>query len=128
MHGFRVSFLIATGAVAGGLALALFLPRGRPAAKPQLRASSEEDAVLQRVTEALAAFHGRIVGASGAPVARAKVTLIDRHGRQAGSAHTDESGRYAVRSPRAAPTSWPRPPRATRRWPPRPRTTGARAR
>ncbi|GHB37526.1 MFS transporter [Streptomyces xanthochromogenes] len=100
MHGFRVSFLIATAAVAGGLALAVFLPKGRPAAKPQLRASSEEDAALERATEALAAFHGRVVGASGAPVARAKVTLIDRHGRQAGSAHTDESGRYAVPVPR----------------------------
>ncbi|MET8878568.1 MFS transporter [Nocardia sp. NPDC004604] len=30
MHGFRLSFLIATGAVAIGLLIALFLPRARP--------------------------------------------------------------------------------------------------
>ncbi|KOU35109.1 MFS transporter [Streptomyces sp. WM6378] len=100
MHGFRVSFLIATAAVAGGLLLAVFLPKGRPATKPQLRASSEEDAVLEHATEVLAAFHGRVVAASGAPVPHAKVTLIDHAGRQAGSAHTDETGRYAVPVPR----------------------------
>uniref|UniRef100_UPI0015F1119C MFS transporter n=1 Tax=Streptomyces sp. WELS2 TaxID=2749435 RepID=UPI0015F1119C len=45
MHGFRVSFLIATAAVAVGLLLALFLPKSpRPAQRhTQLRASSEED-------------------------------------------------------------------------------------
>src|SRR5690242_13384564 len=50
MHGFRVSFLIATAAVAVGLLLALFLPKaGRPAQEQhtRLRASSEEDAVLE---------------------------------------------------------------------------------
>ncbi|MFD9906946.1 MFS transporter [Streptomyces sp. NPDC059063] len=56
MEGFRASFLIATGAVALGLVLALFLPgRGKAAdrGKPQLRASSEEDAVLARAATAL---------------------------------------------------------------------------
>ncbi len=48
MHGFRVSFLIATAAVAVGLVLALFLPGRRPSAHLQLRASSEEDAHLVR--------------------------------------------------------------------------------
>ncbi|MGW2433057.1 MFS transporter, partial [Streptomyces sp. NPDC001640] len=38
LHGFHVSFLIATGAVAIGLVLALFLPK--PDRAPQLRASS----------------------------------------------------------------------------------------
>ncbi|MFE6284287.1 MFS transporter [Streptomyces sp. NPDC057877] len=52
MHGFRVSFAIATAAVAVGLLLAFFLPRTRPSAGPQLRASSEEDANLARATEA----------------------------------------------------------------------------
>ncbi|MDX3384445.1 MFS transporter [Streptomyces niveiscabiei] len=104
MHGFRVSFLIATAAVAVGLVLALFLP-GRPKAGGvqgvQLRASSEEDANLARAEEALRGFRGRVLSASGEPVARAKVTLIDRRGRQAGSAVSDEDGRYAVTVPGA---------------------------
>jgi len=42
MEGFRVSFLIATGAVLGGLLFAIFLPGRRPAPRLQLRASSED--------------------------------------------------------------------------------------
>jgi len=99
MTGFRTSFLIATGAVALGLVFALFLPSARRSVKTQLRASSEEDANLRAATEALAGFHGRVLSPSGAPVARAKVTLIDRRGRQAGSALTDEGGRYALSVP-----------------------------
>jgi hypothetical protein len=97
MHGFRVSFLIATGAVALGLLMALFLPK--PNKAPQLRASSEEEANLERAEEALRGFRGRVLDASGAPVARAKVTLIDRRGRQAGSAVADEDGVYALSVP-----------------------------
>ncbi|MFE6401471.1 MFS transporter [Streptomyces alboflavus] len=109
MEGFRASFLIATGAVAIGLLLALFLPgRGRaPAeAKPQLRASSEEDAAIEnaeRAVRALGGFQGRVLAASGAPVPRAKVTLIDQRGRQAGAALTDGEGRYALRVPGDGP-------------------------
>ncbi|MFC9929904.1 MFS transporter [Streptomyces sp. NPDC127190] len=102
MHGFRVSFLIATAAVAAGLVLALFLPKaGRPAPQehPQLRASSEEDAVLERAEEVLRGFRGRVLGADGVPVARAKVTLIDRRGRQAGATVSDEDGGYALAVP-----------------------------
>ncbi|MEU2714817.1 MFS transporter [Streptomyces sp. NPDC007205] len=103
MHGFRVSFLIATAAVAVGLVLALFLPKAvRPAQqpqRPQLRASSEEDAVLERVEEALRGFRGRVLGADGTPVARAKVTLIDRRGRQAGATVSAEDGSYALAVP-----------------------------
>ncbi|MGW5862474.1 MFS transporter [Streptomyces sp. NPDC055239] len=99
MTGFRTSFLIATGAVALGLVFALFLPSARRSVKTQLRASSEEDANLRAATEALAGFHGRVLSPSGAPVARAKVTLIDRRGRQAGSALTDEVGRYSLSVP-----------------------------
>lgn len=59
MHGFHVSFLIATGAVAVGLLLAIFLPKaGRPAQHTQLRATSEEDAVLERAEELLRASGG----------------------------------------------------------------------
>lgn len=93
MHGFRISFLIATGAVAVGLLLALFLPGRRPANKPQLRASSEEVAALG------SGFRGRVLGADGSPVARAKVTLIDRRGRQAGATLSGEDGSYALAVP-----------------------------
>ncbi|MER6009435.1 MFS transporter [Streptomyces bluensis] len=99
MHGFRVSFLIATAAVVLGLALALFLPGSRPASRPQLRASSEEDASLRRATEVLGGFRGRVLDAEGAPVARAKVTLIDPRGRRAGATVTAEDGSYALAVP-----------------------------
>ncbi|MGY1501291.1 MFS transporter [Streptomyces sp. QTS52] len=93
MHGFRVSFLIATGAVLVGLLLALFLPGRRPVNKPQLRASSEEVATLG------SGFRGRVLGADGSPVARAKVTLIDRRGRQAGATLSGDDGSYALAVP-----------------------------
>ncbi|MEV6589460.1 MFS transporter [Streptomyces acidicola] len=99
MHGFRISFLIATAAVVLGLALALFLPGSRPATRPQLRASSEEDAALRRATEVLGGFRGRVLDAEGTPVARAKVMLIDRHGRRAGATVTAEDGSYALAVP-----------------------------
>ncbi|MFG3263490.1 MFS transporter [Streptomyces bobili] len=99
MHGFRVSFLIATGAVAVGLLFALLLPRRTPAEMPQLRASSEEDANLARAEEVLRSFRGRVLDAGGAPVAHAKVTLIDRRGRQAGATLSEADGSYAVAVP-----------------------------
>ncbi|MFH8494888.1 MFS transporter [Streptomyces coeruleorubidus] len=99
MHGFRLSFLIATGAVAVGLLLALFLPGRRPSDKPQLRASSEEDAALERAEQVLRGFRGRVLAADGTPVARARVTLIDRRGRQAGATLSAEDGAYALTVP-----------------------------
>ncbi|ANP54722.1 MFS family permease [Streptomyces griseochromogenes] len=101
MRGFHVSFLIATAAVAVGLLLAVFLPKAsRPAEQhTQLRASSEEDAVLERAEEVLRGFRGRVLDAAGVPVARAKVTLIDRRGRQAGATVSGEDGSYAVAVP-----------------------------
>ncbi|GGW39485.1 MFS transporter [Streptomyces lucensis JCM 4490] len=101
MHGFRVSFLIATAAVAVGLLLAAFLPKApRPAEQhTRLRASSEEDANLQRAEQALRGFSGRVLDADGVPVARAKVTLIDRRGRQAGATVSAEDGTYALAVP-----------------------------
>ncbi|MFF2362609.1 MFS transporter [Streptomyces sp. NPDC058122] len=99
MRGFHVSFLIATGAVAVGLLMALFLPGRRPATEPSLVASSEEDAALERAHEVLGGFHGRVRDAEGGPVARAKVTLIDRRGRQAGATLSAEDGSYALAVP-----------------------------
>ncbi|MER5601807.1 MFS transporter [Streptomyces sp. NPDC002265] len=103
LHGFHVSFLIATGAVAVGLLLAVFLPGQRRSGTPQLRASSEEDANLERAEEVLRGFRGRVLDAGGSPVARAKVTLIDRRGRQAGATVSAEDGSYALAVPAEGP-------------------------
>ncbi|MGW5156952.1 MFS transporter [Nonomuraea wenchangensis] len=45
LHGFRVSFLVATGAMAIGLLAAFFLPGPRPPGRPRHRAGGEEGAV-----------------------------------------------------------------------------------
>ncbi|MEV7125666.1 MFS transporter [Streptomyces sp. NPDC093260] len=103
MHGFRVSFLIATAAVAVGLVLALCLPKPNRSTVPQLRASSEEDANLARAEEVLRGFRGRVLDAQGAPVARAKVTLIDHRGRQAGATLSAEDGSYVLVVPARGP-------------------------
>ncbi|WP_030266628.1 MFS transporter [Streptomyces violens] len=106
MQGFRISFLIATGAVALGLLLAVFLPRGRTMSTPQLVATSEEAAEPERDTRAVpagpgprAGFRGRVLDPAGVPVARARVALIDPRGRRAGTALTDHEGRYSVAVP-----------------------------
>ncbi|MBZ4015999.1 MFS transporter [Streptomyces purpurogeneiscleroticus] len=109
MQGFRISFLIATGAVALGLLLAVFLPRGRGMSTPQLLASSEEAAEPEPERDTRAAvpvspgpragFRGRVLDPAGVPVARARVALIDPRGRRAGTALTDHDGRYSVAVP-----------------------------
>lgn len=120
MHGFRVSFLIATAAVAVGLLLALFLPGRRPAAHPQLRASSEEDANLEHAEAVLRGFRGRVLDADGAPVARAKVTLIDRRGRRSRRDPLRRGRRLRAHRPlpgllrRGRPGPGPRPARLVR--------------
>ncbi|MFJ5223686.1 MFS transporter [Streptomyces sp. NPDC088400] len=111
MHGFRVSFLIATGAVIVGLVLAAFLPSQRTAvAAKSLTADAEsslaegDGAVRQRTLVAgSGGFRGRVLDADGTPVARANVTLIDRRGRQAGLTTADEDGHYALLPPSAGP-------------------------
>ncbi|GGX52556.1 MFS transporter [Streptomyces minutiscleroticus] len=104
LHGFRVSFLIAMGAVLVGLVLALFLP-ARRAEKPRLRASSEEPASGQDLAAGpvRGGFRGRVVAAGGTPVARARVTLIDRGGRRAGTTLSGEDGSYTLAIPAGGP-------------------------
>ncbi|MCX4732363.1 MFS transporter [Streptomyces sp. NBC_01363] len=104
MEGFRISFLIATGAVVIGLVLASFLPSQRDAMRPALLASSDEDALApvpgaSRPVAGSGGFRGRVLDADGAPVARANVTLIDHRGRQAGLTVADEEGHYTLAAP-----------------------------
>ncbi|WAU79942.1 MFS transporter [Streptomyces sp. Qhu-G9] len=104
MHGFRVSFLIATGAVLLGLVFAAFLPGRRTAnaEKPHLVASSEDTPEEWQAADGgtdRAGFHGHVLTADGVPVARAKVTLIDRRGRQAGATLSAEDGGYVLTVP-----------------------------
>lgn len=109
MEGFRTSFMIATGAVLAGLVLAAFLPSPRKAAAPVLLASSAGDAAARAAGRPLPAapqphpgsdgFRGRVLDVDGTPVAGANVTLINRHGRQAGLTTTDAEGRYALAAP-----------------------------
>lgn len=101
MEGFRISFLIATAAVAAGIVLALFLPRHRPAEPP--RGTSEDDAHPARGEQAARGFRGRVLDASGTPVARAEVTVVDRHGRRAGATLSAEDGSYALAVPAEGP-------------------------
>ncbi|MFE3946432.1 MFS transporter [Streptomyces sp. NPDC059118] len=104
MEGFRISFLIATGAVVIGLALAAFLPSQRDAMRPALLASSADDAPApvpgaSRPVAGSGGFRGRVLDGDGAPVARANVTLIDHRGRQAGLTVADADGRYTLTAP-----------------------------
>ncbi|MGW1103712.1 MFS transporter [Streptomyces sp. NPDC002540] len=104
MEGFRISFLIATGAVVLGLVLASFLPSRREAMRPALLASSDHDAPVaarsvSRPVTGSGGFRGRVLDADGAPVARANVTLIDHRGRQAGLTVADEDGHYMLAAP-----------------------------
>ncbi|MER5361739.1 MFS transporter [Streptomyces sp. NPDC002785] len=104
MEGFRISFLIATGAVVVGLVLAAFLPSQRDAMRPALLVSSDDDAsapVLSasRPVTGSGGFRGRVLDADGRPVARANVTLIDHRGRQAGLTVADGDGHYMLATP-----------------------------
>ncbi|MFD5566563.1 MFS transporter [Streptomyces cadmiisoli] len=99
MQGFRVSFLIATAAVAIGLALALCLPRQPRQQTAPLPAAGSEAGVPELAEPALRGFRGRVLAPDGSPVARARVTLIDRRGRHAGTAVSAADGSYALAVP-----------------------------
>jgi MFS family permease len=101
MNGFRISFVIATGAVVGGLVLASFLPSQRSAGRSKSGATGGEVLTSPTLIAGSGGFRGRVLDADGAPVARANVTLIDRRGRQAGLTVADEDGGYALLPPTA---------------------------
>ncbi|MGG2460761.1 MFS transporter [Streptomyces sp. RGM 3693] len=157
MAGFRVSFLIATAAVALGVLVAAFLPSQRKAAgaRETLVAQSAEERgvaadgsledggspLVRKPTESgtsvgtpvaagsvgladsadssdsansvdfvdvvgvvdggAAGFRGRVVDTAGGPVPGATVTLIDRHGQQAGVTAAAPDGSYALAAPAA---------------------------
>ncbi|MFC9431734.1 MFS transporter [Streptomyces sp. NPDC056987] len=126
MHGFRISFVIATGAVVIGLVLAMFLPGRRPAGFQEPAAGAEEAAYgtaaaygttgaygtvetagtaghRATLVAGSGGFTGHVLDGAGAPVARANVTLIDRRGRQAGRGTVDAEGRYTLLPPGAGP-------------------------
>ncbi|AJE85906.1 membrane transport protein [Streptomyces albus] len=98
MEGFRLSFLIAAGAVAAGLVLALFLPSQRKAALDRTAAAPEPSAAPAGARQQ-DGFHGRVLDAAGLPLALARVTLIDGRGRRAGATHSDAEGRFALPAP-----------------------------
>ncbi len=93
MNGFRISFLIATGAVLVGLALAAFLPSQQDTNRLTLRAASQEPAAVAP------GLRGQVRDGEGVPVTGANVTLIDSRGRQAGLTTTDRDGRFALPEP-----------------------------
>ncbi|MFB7271243.1 MFS transporter [Streptomyces sp. NPDC056244] len=109
LHGFRISFAIATGAVVIGLALAVFLPSQRSAksaaglravtADAGAGADADERGMPRTLVAGSGGFRGRVLDPDGTPVARANVTLIDGGGRQAGLTTSDEDGRYALLPP-----------------------------
>jgi MFS family permease len=119
MSGFRISFMIATGAVVGGLIIASFLPGQRSAAAKAAKALKAETGgldvgatVAQSMSQAQpmskstlvagsGGFTGRVLNAEGEPVGRANVTLIDRRGRQAGLTVADVDGNYLLLPPAA---------------------------
>ncbi|MBQ0830126.1 MFS transporter [Streptomyces tagetis] len=103
MRGFRISFLIATGAVAVGLVLALLLPRRSSAAGGVPVAGGARTVAPGGAGEVRAGFRGLVLAADGTPVARARITLIDRRGRRAGSALSDGEGRYVLAVPGGGP-------------------------
>ncbi|OON76746.1 MFS transporter [Streptomyces tsukubensis] len=105
MDGFRTSFMIATGAVLIGCVFAAFLPSPR---RPEvsaltLVASGGGESAPSGPGAEFAGFHGQVLDESGSPLARATVTMIDRHGRQAGLTVTDASGRYTLAASAGGP-------------------------
>ncbi|MFD7662376.1 MFS transporter [Streptomyces sp. NPDC059788] len=122
MAGFRVSFAIATGAVAVGLLLAAFLPSQRAASRPQLLArSGAEDGEFELVapedrqqadtgaTTPVPALvtpspqpgarrvHGTLLGGTdGTPLDGARIVLTDAHGAVVATTTADTQGDWEL--------------------------------
>lgn len=97
MTGFRLAFLIATGAVAVGVVLAFFLPSGLPARPEQaLIAPLGEPAAPREDPYALT---GRVRDAGWVPVAHANVTLLTPGGVQTARTTADEAGAFRLTAP-----------------------------
>ncbi|MFH8593353.1 MFS transporter [Streptomyces rimosus] len=112
MAGFRVSFAIATGAVAIGLVLAAFLPSRPKPGTPRLLARSEaETGAFERVTRDAdpagttdattpmpppAALRGTVRDPHGRPLPDAVVTLQGPDGSPAAHTVTGPDGSFAV--------------------------------
>ncbi|MFB4297385.1 MFS transporter [Actinomadura sp. NTSP31] len=120
MTGFRISFLIATGAIAIGVVLALFLPSGRRVARPAHAAATAPTAPAAAAVAATPsgpapspvaagpstavegpAVRGRVLRPDGTPLPGATVTLIDATGRQLGVVASADDGGYAIAAPAA---------------------------
>ncbi|MEU9016039.1 MFS transporter [Actinomadura sp. NPDC048394] len=116
MTGFRISFVIATGAIALGVLLAAFLPSARRAARPTghpappAPAGASAPAVVEAPAQSPAvaepptwgdgpAVRGRVLRPDGTPLPGATVTLIDATGRQLGVIATGGDGGYAIAAP-----------------------------
>lgn len=86
MAGFRVSFLIATAAVALGLVLAAFLPSQRSASSPRLLARGDTETAFEQVTPGGADGDGT---GRADPAARDRVPGATTPGRAAQAAGAD---------------------------------------
>lgn len=97
MTGFRLAFLIATGAVAVGVVLAFFLPAGLPARPEQALTPPPGEPAAPR--EDPYALTGRVRDAGGVPVAHANVTLLTPGGVQTARTTADEAGAFRLTAP-----------------------------
>ncbi|WP_461712491.1 MFS transporter [Streptomyces sp. DSM 41029] len=98
MTGFRLAFLIATGAVAVGVVVAFFLPARTPGRPEHVPAPlpGEPAAATPGGPYALT---GRVRDADGTPVARANVTLLTPGGVQTARTTADEAGAFRLTAP-----------------------------
>ncbi|MFD4987292.1 MFS transporter [Streptomyces sp. NPDC058374] len=98
MTGFRLAFVIATGAVAVGLVLAFFLPAGPPP-RPEPVLVTAEPRPASGEPDGPYVLTGRVRDAEGSPVSRANVTLLTPGGVQTARTTADEAGAFRLTAP-----------------------------
>ncbi|MDL4773086.1 MFS transporter [Actinomadura xylanilytica] len=107
MNGFRATFLIATAASLGGLAMTFFLPARKRAAAASAqqpaagRPDADQPAAGRSETVAVrphSGVAGRVLSGDR-PIEGAAVTLIDAQGRQVAHTVGDADGRYTLDVP-----------------------------